>query len=170
MYKKFGITLFAVALFASLSYSQRIAIVDVASILNDLENYKQAQEAIDKTAAEWRQEIAQEYDVIKGLYNRYQAEQVLLGDEQRKAREDEIMSKERAVRELQKRKFGPEGELFEKRKELVQPIQEKVYSAIEEYADDRNYDFIFDKGSASGILFSNEQYDKTDDILKILKQ
>lgn len=170
MFKKIGTTLLAVAFIASVSFAQRIAIVDVASILENLDTYKQAQDAMDKTAAEWRQEIAQEYDVIKGLYNRYQAEQVLLSDEQRKTREEEIMAKERAVREMQKRKFGPEGELFEKRKELVQPIQEKVYSAIEEYANDRNFDFIFDKGSASGILFSNEQYDKTDDILKLVRK
>lgn len=170
MLKKIGITLCIAAFMTTASFAQRIAIVDVSSILENLETYKAAQNDLDKTAAGWRQEIAQEYDVIKGLYNRYQAEQVLLSDEQRKAREDEIMDKERNVREMQKIKFGPEGELFAKRKELVQPIQEKVYSAIEEYANDRNFDFIFDKGSASGILFANDEYDKTDDILKIVNR
>ena len=79
------------------------------------------------------------------------------------------MEKEKEVREMQKDKFGPEGSLFKRRQELVRPIQDKVYAAIEEYAQDRGYDFIFDKSGAAGIIFSNPQYDKTEDILKSLK-
>lgn len=169
MFKKFAITLSLAVLCTTFSMAQRIAIVDVDKILENLSGYKQAQTALDKTAAEWRQEIAQKYDEIKGLYSRYQAEQVLLSDEQRKQKEEEIMAKERAVRETQKRRFGPEGDLFEKRKELIQPIQERVYAAIEEFASDRNYDFIFDAGSNAGLIFSNPDYDKTDDILKLLR-
>ena len=108
------------------------------------------------------------YDEIKSMYNKYQAEQVLLSDEMRKKREDEIMEAERQVRELQKDKFGPEGQLFEKRRKLVQPIQEKVYVAIEDYANSRGYDFIFDKGGNSGMIFSNPRYDKTEDLLQEL--
>ena len=103
------------------------------------------------------------------MYNRYQAEQVLLSDEVRRQKEEEIMNKEKEVREMQKKKFGPEGDLFKKRQELVAPIQEKVYSAIENFANDKGFDFIFDKGAASGMLFSNERYDKTEDILKELE-
>ena len=169
MIKKIAITLCLAAFFSTFSIAQRIAIVDVTQILESLESYKTAQNQLDKSAAEWRQQIAQEYDAIKGLYSRYQAEQVLLSDDQRKQREDEIMSKERAVREMQKQKFGPEGELFEKRQDLIQPIQEKIYNAIEEFADDRNFDFIFDKGGSAGLLFANPQFDKTEDIMKIVK-
>ena len=149
--------------------AQRIAYVDINKILESIAEYNEAQDELDRTASKWRQDIAQEYDVIKGLYNRYQAEQVLLSDEARRQREEEIMEKEKEVRELQKDKFGPEGALFKRRQELVRPIQDKVYAAIENYAKDRGYDFIFDKSGAAGIIFSNPEYDKTEDILKSLK-
>ncbi len=79
------------------------------------------------------------------------------------------MEAEKQVREMQKEKFGPEGALFQRRQELVRPIQEKVYGAIEEYATERGYDFIFDKSGSAGMIFSNPQYDKTSDILEKLK-
>ena len=160
----------SMALFLAVSANaQRIAYVDVNTILESISDYQSAQQELDKLASSWRQEIAQEYDKIKGLYNRYQAEQVLLGDEARKQREDEIMEKEKEVRDLQKNKFGPEGELFKRRQELVRPIQDKVFAAIEEYATERGYDFIFDKSGSTGMIFSNPQYDKTSDIMDKLK-
>lgn len=145
--------------------AQRIAVVDINQVLESLPEYNQAQKDLDKQAATWRQEIAQEYDVIKSMYNKYQAEQVLLSDEVRKQREDEIVDKEKSVREMQKQRFGPEGALFKRRQALVQPIQDKVYSAIEDYAKSREFDFILDKGSSAGLLFVNSTYDKTDDII-----
>lgn len=162
------VLVFALASVASLK-AQRIAYVDVNTILENIEEYKAAQDDLDNIAATWRQEIAQEYDKIKGLYNRYQAEQVLLGEDARRQREDEIMAKEREVRDLQKERFGPEGQLFQRRQELVKPIQDKVYAAIEEYAKERGFDFIFDKSGGAGMIFSNPEYDKTRDILNKLK-
>ncbi len=145
--------------------AQRIAVVDINQVLESLPNYKQAQRDLDKQAATWRAEIAQEYDVIKSMYNKYQAEQVLLSDEVRKQREEEIVNKEKAVREMQKQRFGPEGALFKRRQALVQPIQDDVYSVIEDYAKSREFDIILDKGSATGLLFLSADYDKTEDIL-----
>lgn len=153
-------------LIANVAYSQRIAIVDVNAVLDSMTEYQKAQTDLDKIAADWRQEIAQEYDKIKSLYNKYQAEQVLLSDEVRQQREEEIVAKEGQVRELQKRRFGPEGDLFNKREELVSPIQDLVFTAIENYAADRGYDIIFDKSGSAGLLFASAEYDKTDDILK----
>ncbi|MEL6989879.1 MAG: OmpH family outer membrane protein [Bacteroidota bacterium] len=149
--------------------AQRIAVVDINKVLESMDDYRKAQDELDKLAATWRTQIAQEYDKIKSMYNKYQAEQVLLSDEVRTQREDEIMNKEKEVRELQKDKFGPEGALFRKRQELVNPIQQKVYAAVEEYANDRGYDFIFDLAGSAGILFSKEEYNKTDDVLKRLR-
>lgn len=148
--------------------AQRIAIVDVNNILENLSDYQNAQREIDKVAAEWRQEIAQEYDEIKSMYNKYQAESVLLSEEIRAQREEDIMKKEQAVRELQKRKFGADGDLFKRRQELVSPIQDEVFQAIEEYAGDRGYDLIFDKSGSAGLLFANEEFDKTEDIRRAL--
>ncbi|MFM8450287.1 MAG: OmpH family outer membrane protein [Haliscomenobacter sp.] len=161
----------AAILFAGLvsAHAQRIAYVDVNKILESVPEYATAQSELDGLAARWRQDIAQEYDKIKGMYNRYQAEQVLLSDEARKQREDEIMAMEKEVRDMQRVKFGPDGSLFQRRQELVKPIQDRIYAAIERYAQEKGFDFIFDKGGAAGIIFSNPTYDKTEDIIRTLK-
>ena len=166
------ITILALMIFLTSAVSlqaQRIAVVDLGQILETSSDYKAAQEELDKIAARWRQEIAQEYDVIKGMYNKYQAEQVLMSDDMRKEKEEEIMKKEKEVRELQKARFGPEGSLFRKRQDLVEPIQQKVYGAVEEFASKKGFDFVFDKSSSTGILFSNPDFDKTEDVLRMLR-
>ncbi|HMO41141.1 MAG TPA: OmpH family outer membrane protein [Saprospiraceae bacterium] len=165
------LTVLAFALLCTVVASaQRIAYVDVNRILESVEEYQKAQDELDRIATTWRQEISQDYDKVRGLYNRYQAEQVLLSDEARKQREEEIMNKEKEIRDKQRDKFGPEGELFRMRQELVRPIQDKIYAGIEAYAQERGYDFIFDKSGSAGIIFSNPAYDKTDDILNKLKR
>jgi outer membrane protein len=133
-------------------------------------DYQKAQQQLDQVATQWRQEIAVEQDKIKALYSKYQAEQVLLSEEMKRQREDEITAKEKEVRELQRQKFGAEGSLFKKREELVKPIQDKVYSTIKQYAENRGYDFIFDKGSSSGMIFSDPKNDKTEEVKGILKK
>ena len=167
--KKVLVAFTFVAFFAFSGEAQRIATVDIQTILESVDDYKSAQDNLDRIASKWRQEIAQEYDQIKGLYNKYQAEQVLLSDESRRQREEEIMEREKQVRELQRRKFGPEGELFKRRQELVKPIQDRVYQAIEDYATDRGYDFIFDKSGNAGLIFGNNEYDKTEEVVRRLK-
>lgn len=151
-------------------HAQRIAIVDITRVLEEMPDYQTAQTELDNIAAQWRQEIALEYDQIKAMYNKYQAEQVLLTEDAKKLKEDEIMEREKLVRDLQREKFGAEGALFRKRQDLVQPIQERVYGAIKTYAEDRGFDFIFDKGGSGGLIFSNAEYDKTDDIIRVLSK
>ncbi len=150
--------------------AQRTAYIDMQRILDHIEEYKAAEKELDQLAAKWRQEVEQRYDEIKGLYNRYQAEQVLLSDEQRRQREEEIVAKEREARELQKRYFGPEGELFKRREALVRPIQERVYGAVEAYAKDRGFDFIIDISTAPHFIYYNPDYDKTEDIMNQLRR
>jgi len=157
------------ALFLSFSAnSQRVAVVDVNGILDNLTDYQSAQNEVDMISAKWRQEIAQEYDKIKSMYNKFQAEQVLLSDEVKIEREDEIVAKEKEVRDLQKRRFGPDGDLFRRRQELVSPIQDQVFAAIESYAKIKGYDLIFDKAGAAGLLYANAEFDKTDEIKREL--
>lgn len=159
---------FALSLFFFFAISvqaQRIAYVDLNKILDEMPEYQEAQKQLDNVAAQWRREIAEEYDKIKGMYSRYQAEQVLMSDDVRAQKEEEIVNKEKQVREMQKSKFGPEGALFKKRQELVRPLQEKVYTTIEDFAADKGFDFIFDKSGNAGMIFSNERYDKTQDIM-----
>ena len=150
--------------------AQKIASIDMERILSSITEYQDAQEQLDQLTAKWQQEINQRYDEIKGMYNKLQAEMVLLSADEKKAREDAIIAKEKSVRELQRSRFGPDGALFQRRQELVRPIQEAVYEAVESYATTRGYDFIFDRASAAGIIFANDTYDKTDDILRALQR
>lgn len=150
------------------TYAQRVAYVDVATILGSMSEYKTAQKNLDQAAEKWQQEITAEYQAIEEMYRRYQAEQVLLSDQARQQREEEIIKKEEQVRALQQQRFGPEGELFQKRQQLVKPIQDKVFGAIQQYATDKGLDIIFDKSAGAGIIFAGPNYDKTDDILDYL--
>lgn len=148
--------------------AQRIAIVDINSVLTSYSDYQAAEKEIDKLSAEWSQEVAQELDKVKSMYNKYQAEQVLLSPEQKKEREDEIIMAEEEVQKLQRKRFGPEGDLFLKRQELISPIQDKVFEAIEDFAASRGYDVIFDKNGSAGLLFVTDEFDKTQDVKKRL--
>ncbi len=145
--------------------AQRFAIVDVAKIMDNMEEYTAAQKQLDQIAAKWRQEISEQYDEVRSLYNKYQAEQVLLSDDERKAKEEEITAKEKEVMDLQKQRFGQDGDLFRKRQELVQPIQDRVQAAISEYADQKGYDAILDKSINAGILYVSDDIDKTKQIM-----
>ncbi len=168
MFRKLSLIVGVMLVIGSTISAQRVAIVNVSGILEDLPSFKEAQTEIDQLSAKWRQDISQEYDKIKSLYNKYQAEQVLLSDEVRAEREEEIMNKEKEVRDLQKRRFGPEGDLFQRRQELVSPLQDEVFSAIEDYAKLKGFDLIFDKSGAAGLLYASPEFDKTDDIRREL--
>ncbi|MEM1324865.1 MAG: OmpH family outer membrane protein [Bacteroidota bacterium] len=166
--KTWMIAIAAVALSFTTLSAQKIAVVDINVILESVNEYKQAQDQLDRIASQWRQEIAQDYDRIKSLYNKYQAEQVIMSESEKRKMEEQITQAETNVREAQRRKFGPEGELFKRRQELVEPIQDKVYRAIQSYADERGYDFIFDKSGSAGLIFNKADHDKTQDIIRRL--
>lgn len=161
---------FAVVLLTAFSVqAQRFAYVDTEYILSKIPEYKQAQTDLDAIASQWKQEIENKYAEIDRLYQKFQAEQYLMDEQTKRRKEEEIIQKEKEVKDYQKQKFGYEGELFEKRQELVKPIQDQVYNAIKDMAESRNYDFIFDKASSgSSMLFASPRYDKSEDILKEL--
>lgn len=147
--------------------AQKVAFVDTDYIMNQLSEYKEAQETLDNFSKKWQEEIEEKYAEIDELYKAYQAEQILLTDEMKQKRENEIISKEKQAKELQRQRFGVEGDLFSKRQELVKPIQDEIYSAIKDYATGRGYNIIFDK-SQTNILYGDERYDKSEEILKRL--
>jgi outer membrane protein len=120
--KKIALLFIAVAFITMTAQAQRVAYVDINTILSKMPEYENAQRTLDQTAEKWKQEISQEYAQIEEMYRRYQAEQVLLSDKSRQQREDEIVEKEKQVRGMQQKRFGPEGQLFKKRQELVKPI------------------------------------------------
>jgi len=150
------------------THAQRIAVIDTKAILEKIPDYKDAEKKIDAVADGWQKEVEKKYKEIDEMYKDYQANEVLLTDDMRKKKENEIMNKEKELKDFQKSKFGYEGELFQKRKEFVQPIQDKVYDAIEKLAIDKGYDIILDKTSNASILYANAKYDKSAEVLQIL--
>lgn len=167
--KKIFLTLaLAVGLLFS-AQAQRFCVVDMEYILSKVPEYTQAQENINVLAEQWKNEIDQKFQEVEAAYTKFQAEQVLMTEQMKKQKINEIEALEKAAKELQKQKFGPEGDLFKKRQELIKPIQDKIYQKIELYADDKSYDVIFDKSSTGiSILFVDDRYNKSDEILRLL--
>ena len=166
--KKNIFTILAIILTVTISYSQKIGYVDSDYILSHIPEYKAAQAEMDKTSVDWQKEIEAKYSEIDKLYKIYQAESVLLTDDMKKKRENEIINKEKEVKELQKSRFGVDGELFKKRMELVKPIQDKIYSAVKQVAERGGLAFIFDKAGQVSLLYSNNKYDKSEDVLTFM--
>jgi outer membrane protein len=149
----------------SVAQSQKSAYVDTEYILDNIPEYHDAQEELDDWSKKWQKEIEDLYNEIEQMYKKYQAEKVLLPEDVKKQREDDIVQKETEMKNLQKKYFGPEGELFKKREELVKPIQEKIFNAIETLAQENHYAFVFDKAGGVTILYGNPKYDISDDVL-----
>ncbi len=146
--------------------AQKFAYVDTEYILNNIPSYKSAQEQLDKFSDTWQNEVEGFYAQVDKMYKDYQTEKVLLSEEMKRKREEEITAKEKEVKELQKKYFGAEGLLFKKREELVKPIQEEVYKAIKELSLDGAYAIILDTSAGATVLFSDPKYDKSDLILQ----
>lgn len=148
--------------------AQRYAVIDTKYILDKIPEYKESQKKLDQFSEMWQQEIDKLTAVLNKMYKEYDVEQVMLSDELRKKREDEIYNKEVELRDLQKKRFGYEGDLFKKRQELIKPIQDKVYSAIQKLAIAKMYDFILDKSEGITVIFADPKLDKSDDVLREL--
>lgn len=157
-----------IVLFSGIAMAQKFAFVDTDYVLQNIPSYTAAQNELDKASEDWEAEIAVEYEAIEKMYKTYQSERVLLTDEMRKQREEEIMNKERQVKELQNKYFGPDGSLSSKRMELVKPIQDAIYKAVKELSAEGSYAVIFDTASGAAILYSNPRYDLSDEVLKKL--
>jgi outer membrane protein len=158
-----SITMLVAVIFAA--NAQKYAFVDTEYILGNIPAYKAAQEQLDKISKAWQTEVDQKYQEIDKLYQNYQAEKVLLTEEMRQKREEEIVSKEREVKQLQNKYFGKDGELSQKRQELVKPIQDEIYQAVKELATEGNYAVIFDTASGMSMLYTNPKYDISDEVL-----
>ncbi len=153
---------------SSLVYAQKFAYVDSDYILERIPEYGSAQDQIEKLSLNWQSEIEEVYQEIDLMYKKYQADKILLTQEMKNKRESDIINKEKEAKELQRKRFGPDGDLYKKRQELVKPIQDKIYNAIQDFSNEKRYDIIFDKSSNLIMLFSNPDLDKSDDILKML--
>ncbi len=150
-------------------FSQKFGYVDTEYILKNIPTFDASQKKLDQYSEDWQKEIEDIYADIDQMYKDYQAEKVLLTDELRVKRENAIVAREKEAKDLQKKYFGQNGDLFVKRQELIKPIQDDIYNAIKEVAAAANLDFIFDSGSSSiNILFANPKYDRSDDVLEKL--
>jgi outer membrane protein len=148
--------------------AQRYAIVDTKYILDKIPEYKDAQQQLDQVSAQWQKEIDEKQAELDRMYRNYEAEQVMLSDDLKKKREDELFMREKEVRDLQRKRFGFEGDLFKKRQELVKPIQDRVYTAIQKIAVNRQYDFILDKSEGITVIFADPKLDRSEDVLREL--
>jgi len=155
-------------IFVSFSYGQKIAYVDSKYILNNIPEFITAQEEIEELSKKWENEIQDLYLDIEKMYKAYQAEKYLLPEKEKKILEENIIKKEQEVRDYQKSLFGPSGKLYEKQREKIEPIQEIIYNAIQEYAEKNKYEIIFDKSSDLIMLFSSPELNKSDEILEKL--
>ena len=147
------------------TWAQKFAYVDSQYILEHIPEYKQAQQQLDDLSYDWQEDIEKAYQEIDQLYRAYQTDKVLLTDKMRQTREDEIIQKEKDAKELQQQRFGTEGDLFKKQEELIRPIQNQIYNAIQEFAKEGRYGVIFDKSSDLLMLYADDNLDKSEKIL-----
>ena len=150
---------------ATSTFAQRFAYVDTEYILKHVPEYLAAQKQLDALSVQWQEEVDNRFADLEKLYKAYQEDQVLLSEEMRRKREDEIVLKEQEAKEFQRQKFGFEGDLFQERVKLVKPIQDRVAQAIQTIATDQSLDIILDKGSEVTFLYANPKLDKSDDVV-----
>ena len=169
---QFNKVFFVLAISALISFSSnaqtKYAIINTKYILDKIPEYKEADKKLKALGDQWQQEIDQKQMVLDKMDKNYEAEQFMLSDDLKKKREDELFVKEKELRDLQKKRFGYEGDLFKERQKMVKPIQDKVYNAVQKLATARSYDFILDKSEGITIIFADPKLDKSDDILKEL--
>ena len=164
--KKLFLFAFSFLLAAFAANAQRYAVIDSKFILEKMPEYKDAQTKLDQLSLLWQQEIDQKQAALDKMFKDYDAEQVMLPDALKKKREDELYNKEKELRDLQRKRFGFEGDLFKKRQELIKPIQDKVYNAVQKLAVEKQYDFILDKSEGITVIFADPKLDKSEDVLR----
>ena len=147
-------------------FGQKYAYIDSDFILASVPEYKEAKDKLDKLADRWTKEIEERYEVLKLKKDNFAREEVLLPNEEKTKRKEEIAKLETEAMEMQKLRFGVGGDYFQKRQELIKPIQDNVYNAMQKVASKRNYSFVFDKANQSNLIYADIKYDISDEVLK----
>lgn len=156
------------AVITSFGFAQKYAYVDTEYILKNIPAYEAATDQLNELSKQWQKEIDTYYEDIYKMYKDFQVEKVLLSEEMKTKRENEIVLKEKQVKEKQKKYFGKDGDLFKKRQELIKPIQDEVFNAIKDIAVNENYAVIFDSAGSLTMLYVDPKYDKSDEVLEKL--
>ena len=166
--KRIIMSLLLVLSVAAAANAQRYCVIDSKYILDKIVDYKDANTKLDNMSKNWQTEIDNRMADVERMYKTYQAERAMLSDEMRKKREDEIVQKEKAVKDLQRQRFGYEGDLFKERQKLVKPIQDRVYNAVQKMTVSKGLDLVFDKAAGVSVFYADPKLDKSDDVLKLL--
>lgn len=166
--KRLAIVLLFIISFAAMGFAQKYAYVDTEYILGNIPSYKAAQEQLDKLSQQYQKELETLHAELDKMYKDFQSEAVLLSDDMKRRREDVIVTKEKEYKKLQRQYFGPEGDLYKKRQSLIKPIQDDVFKAIQEIADQGGYSIVFDKAGGISLIYTNPKYDLSDQVLQKL--
>ncbi len=163
--KKIVLTLALTCIAFAGAFAQRFAYVDSEYILKHIPDYASAQKQLAALSEQWQKEVDGRFQEIDRLYKAYQADQVLMTGDMKKRREAEIVDKEKAAKDFQQQKFGPNGELTQKSTTLIKPIQDKVAKAVQAVAESESLDMIFDKNSELIMLYASPRYDKSAEVI-----
>jgi len=148
--------------------AQKMAFIDTEYIMENIPAYKAAQSQLDQLSSQYQKELESIHAEIEQMYKDFQAESVLLSEDMKRKREDVIITKEKDYKQLQKKYFGPNGDLFKKRQGLVKPIQDDVFNAVQEISNDGAYSIVFDKAGGTTLFFTNPKFDLSDQVLQKL--
>jgi outer membrane protein len=148
--------------------AQKFALIDMEYILKNIPAYERANEQLNQVSKKWQQEVEALTTEAQTMYKNYQNEVVFLSQEQKKAKQDAIVAKEKEAADLKKKYFGPEGELYKKRTALMNPIQDEIYNAVKDVADLRGYQLVLDRASDTGIIFGSPKIDISSEVLRKL--
>ncbi len=166
--KLFAVVTFSLFFVFAAEAQTKYAVINTKYILDKIPEYKEADKKLKALGDQWQSEIDAKQIALDKMYKNYEAEQFMLAEELKKKREDELFVREKELRDLQKKRFGYEGDLFKERQKLVKPIQDKVYNAVQKLAASYAYDFILDKSEGITIIFADPKLDKSDEVLRQL--
>ena len=166
--KKLVLIVLAVIGFSWISVAQKMAFIDTEYIMENIPAYKAAQNQLDQLSGQYQKELESIHAEIEQMYKDFQAESVLLSEDMKRKREDVIITKEKDYKQLQKKYFGPNGDLFKKRQGLVKPIQDDVFNAVQEISNEGSYSIVFDKAGGTTLFFTNPKFDLSDQVLQKL--
>lgn len=149
--------------------AQKLCVIDSEKVFKSIAAYNEAMTSLDKLSKEYQQTIEAKYKQVEALYNQYQAQKTSLTEAARQSAEQQILALEQEAQQLQQSLFGTEGQLMKRRVELIEPVQKRVFAAIEKYAEQNGYDMVFDKASNVSLLYSSKAVDHTQQIIEMVK-
>ncbi len=167
--KRSIVTLLLAVVACGVVSAQKFFVIDSEKVFKSVAAYNEAMASLDNLSKEYQQTVEAKYQQVETLYNQYQAQKASLSAEARQSAERTILAQEQEAQQLQQSLFGTEGQLMKRRKELIEPVQKRVFAAIEKFAKQGGYDLVLDKASNTTMLYSSQAVDHTQQIIEMLK-